>query len=221
MHYTSPDIYNRKVKAVSSTFPRNKGELTDLTDFLNMNIYSSSIMTDKLLSPLDENASKYYVYLLDSIKGEQGCQKYKISIIPKFKSTQLVKGYIWVSDEVWTIREVCFEGEFDLIQFRLKNVMGEEGDEEFLPVRLNLDVHFNFMGNHLEMNADAWVKYNQISFYKGGERRKSQKRHSHDLTEFYKLTSDSTQVITDKNEFDKLRPIPLTFDEEALYIIHH
>ena len=220
MHYTSPDIYNRKVKAVSSTFPRNKGELTDLTDFLNMNIYSSSIMTDKLLSPLDENASKYYVYLLDSIKGEQGCQKYKISIIPKFKSTQLVKGYIWVSDEVWTIREVCFEGEFDLIQFRLKNVMGEEGDEEFLPVRLNLDVHFNFMGNHLEMNADAWVKYNQISFYKGGERRKSQKRHSHDLTEFYKLTSDSTQVITDKNEFDKLRPIPLTFDEEALYMIH-
>ena len=220
MHYTSPDIYNRKVKAVSSTFPRNKGELTDLTDFLNMNIYSSSIMTDKLLSPLDENASKYYVYLLDSIKGEQGCQKYKISIIPKFKSTQLVKGYIWVSDEVWTIREVCFEGEFDLIQFRLKNVMGEEGDEEFLPVRLNLDVHFNFMGNHLEMNADAWVKYNQISFYKGGERRKSQKRHSQDLTEFYKLTSDSTQVITDKNEFDKLRPIPLTFDEEALYMIH-
>ena len=92
MHYTSPDIYNRKVKAVSSTFPRNKGELTDLTDFLNMKIYSSSIMTDKLLYPLDENASKYYVYLLDSIEGEQGCQKYKISIIPKFKSTQLVKG---------------------------------------------------------------------------------------------------------------------------------
>jgi hypothetical protein len=25
MHYTAPDIYNRKVKAVSSTFPRNKG----------------------------------------------------------------------------------------------------------------------------------------------------------------------------------------------------
>ena len=220
MHYTAPDIYNRKVKAVSSTFPRNKGELTDLTDFLNMNIYSSSIMTDKLLSPLDEKASKYYTYLLDSIVGEQGCQKYKISVIPKFKSTQLVKGYIWVSDQVWTIREVCFEGKFDLIQFRLKNIMGEEGDEEFLPVRLNLDVHFDFLGNHLEMNADAWVKYNQISFYKGGERRISQKTHSHDLTEFYRLTTDSTQVINDAEEFDKLRPIPLTFDEHALYQIH-
>ena len=67
MQYTAPDIYNRKVKAMTSTFPRNRGELTDLTDFLNMNIYSSSIMTDKLLSPLDRESSKFYTYLLDSI----------------------------------------------------------------------------------------------------------------------------------------------------------
>lgn len=220
MQYTAPDIYNRKVKAVSSTFPRNSGELTDLTNFLNMNIYSSSIMSDKLLSPLDEKASKYYVYLLDSIVVDQGFQKYKISIIPKFKSTQLVNGYIWVSDEVWTIREVYFEGKFDLIEFKLRNIMGEKGDEEFLPVRLNLDINFKFMGNHLEMKADAWVKYNNVLFYKGGERRKSQKKHSHDLTEFYELTNDSTQAISGPDEFAKLRPIPLTFDEEALYIFH-
>ena len=37
MHYTAPDIYDRKVKAISSTFPRHRGELTDLTDFLNTN----------------------------------------------------------------------------------------------------------------------------------------------------------------------------------------
>ena len=220
MQYTAPDIYNRKVKAVSSTFPRNSGELTDLTNFLNMNIYSSSIMSDKLLSPLDEKASKYYVYLLDSIVVDQGFQKYKISIIPKFKSTQLVNGYIWVSDEVWTIREVYFEGKFDLIEFKLRNIMGEEGDEEFLPVRLNMDINFKFMGNHLELKADAWVKYNDVLFYKGGERRKSQKKHSHDLTEFYELTNDSTQAISGPDEFAKLRPIPLTFDEEALYIFH-
>ena len=203
MQYTAPDIYNRKVKAVSSTFPRNSGELTDLTNFLNMNIYSSSIMSDKLLSPLDKKASKYYIYLLDSIVGEQGFQKYKISIIPKFKSTQLVNGYIWVSDEVWTIREVYFEGKFDLIEFKLRNIMGEKGDEEFLPVRLNLDINFKFLGNHLEMKADAWVKYNDVLFYKGGERRKSQKKHSHDLTEFYELTNDSTQVISGPEEFAK------------------
>lgn len=217
MHYTAPDIYNRKVKAVSTTFPRNRGELTDLTDFLNMNIYSSSMMTDKLLSPLDEKSSKYYTYLLDSITGTDGDLKYKIRVIPKFEGTQLVSGYIWVSDQVWTIREVYFEGKFDMVEFKLRNIMGEEGDEEFLPVRLNFDIMFKFMGNHLEMNADAWVKYNEVKFYSGGERRKSQKEHSHDLTEFYQLTCDTTQMITDKDEFSELRPIPLTMEEFSLY----
>ena len=220
MHYTAPDIYNRKVKAMSSTFPRNRGELTDLTDFLNMNIYSSSIMTDKLLSPLDEESSKFYTYLLDSIADDGGSRKYKITVIPKFKGTQLVKGYIWVSDEVWTIREVYFEGKFDMIEFKLRNIMGEEGNEEFLPVHLNLDINFRFMGNHLAMKAEAWVKYDMVNFYQGGERRKSQKKHSHDLTEFYELTSDSTSAITDYEKFKELRPIPLTDDEEFLYLKH-
>lgn len=217
MHYTAPDIYNRKVKAMSSTFPRNKGELTDLTDFLNMNIYSSSIMTDKLLSPLDKESAKYYTYILDSIVGNPDNQTFKIRVIPKFKGTQLVNGYIWVSDEIWTIREVYFEGKFDMIEFKLRNIMGEEGDEEFLPVKLNLDINFKFMGNHLEMNADAWVKYNMVQFYKGGKRRKSQKKHSHDLTEFYQLTSDPTQMTTDKEMFNTLRPIPLLPEEDSLY----
>ena len=33
MHYTAPDIYNRKVKAMSGTLPRNRGQLTDLSEF--------------------------------------------------------------------------------------------------------------------------------------------------------------------------------------------
>ena len=219
MHYTAPDVYNRRIKAMSSTLPRNRGELTDMTDFFNMNIYSSSIMTDKLLSPLDKKASQYYTYLLDSIVEDEGLRKYKITIVPKFNATQLVSGYLWVSDQIWTIREAYFEGRFDMIDFKLRNVMGEDGDEEFLPVRMNLDINYKFMGNHLEMNADAWAKYNLVTLHKGGKRRKSQKKHFHDLTEFYQLISDSSQVITDKETFNQLRPIPLTKDEYALYQI--
>lgn len=137
-----------------------------MTDFLNMNIYSSSMMSDKLLSPLDKECSQYYTYLLDSIVDEKDIRRYKISILPKFRSTQLVKGYIWVNDEVWTIHEVQFDGKFDMIEFRLNNIMGKDGDEEFLPVKLNLRLFFNFMGNLLEMNANAWVKYNMVNFIK-------------------------------------------------------
>ena len=67
------------------------------------------------------------------------------------------------------------------------------------------------------MNADAFVKYNQVIFNPGGGRRKSQKKHSHDLTEFYKLSFDSTKVVTVRDAFNKLRPVPLKADEYALY----
>ena len=202
LHYTAPDIYDRKIKAVSTTFPRNRGQITDVMDYLNMNIYSSSLMSDKLLSPLDKKSSRYYHYLLDSIAGPPDCQRYKILIIPKFRGTQLVSGYMWVSD---------------VIRFKVRVKMGEEGDVEFLPVQFDLNLVFKFIGNHLEMDMGAWLKYNEIKFYEGAARRKSQKKHHHDLTESYKLTCDSEQLITDKEKFNELRPIPLSALEDSLY----
>lgn len=218
MHYTAPDIYDRKIKAVSSTFPRDRGQIADIAEYLNMNIYSSSLMSDKLLSPLDKKASRYYTYLLDSVAGPNDCQKYKILIIPKFKGTQLVSGYMWVSDQVWTIRQLYIEGVYDVINFKVNIIMGEEGDEEFLPVRFDLNLIFKFLGNHLEMNCNAWMKYHEIHYYNQGEaRRKSSKKHHHDLTESYQLTCDSAQLITDKDKFKELRPLPLSVDEDSLY----
>ena len=217
MHFVAPDVYNRKVKAMSTTFPRENGQIVDLTDFLNMNIYSSSIMTDKLLSPLDQKSSRYYHYLLDTVADIRGRHQYKILVIPKFEGTQLVNGYIWVDGMDWTIHETYMEGKFDVITFKLHTIMGDSGDEEFLPVRLNLNVEFKFMGNHLEMDAGAWMKYNSVVYTKDGKRKKSNKKHFHDLTEVYQLTCDTTKLITDKEKFEKLRPFPLTDEEDSLY----
>ena len=217
VQYTSPDIFNRKVKAVLSTFPRNGGQLTDLTDFLNMNVYSSSLMSDKLLSPLDKESSRYYHYLLDTIAGTPDRMLYKISFVPKYKATQLVKGYVWVSDQIWSIREIYMEGEFDMIQFKMRRIMGEYGGEEFLPVHLDLNLTFKFMGNHLEMNNCGQLKYNKISLHKGTFRRQSEKEHHHDLTEFYRLICDSAQLVMDKDKFAQMRPYPLLPEEDLLY----
>ena len=217
MHYMAPDVYNRKIKALSTTFPRDKGQIVDLTDFLNMNIYSSSIMTDKLLSPLDEKSSRYYHYLLDTVSIIRDRLHYKILIIPKFDGTQLVTGYIWMNATDFTIRETYMEGKFDVNTFKLHTIMGDSGDEFFLPVRLHLNVDFKFMGNHLEMDAGAWMKYHSVTYNKDGKRKKSNRKHFHDLTEFYQLTCDTTKLITDKEMFHDFRPFPLTPEEDSIY----
>ena len=43
----------------------------------------------------------------------------------------------------------------------------------------------------------AWLKYNEIKFYEGAARRKSQKKHHHDLTESYKLTDVYKRQVFD------------------------
>jgi hypothetical protein len=219
MHYTAPDIYDRKVKAVSSTFPRERSNVFDLADYLKMNIYSSSLMNDRLLSPLDPKASRYYTYLLDSIAGSEDSLQYKVTFTPKFKSTQLVSGYIWVSDEVWTIRRLHMAGVYDVVHFRVHLDMGERSTpEEFLPKKMRMDWTFRFMGNHIEMRDEVDVAYREVKFYsKGVEIRRSQKKHHHDLTESYRLTSDSAQLITDKRRFAEMRPRTLTTEEDSLY----
>lgn len=217
MHYTAPDIYSRKINAMATTFPRNRADFADLTDFLNINVYSSSLLTDRLLSPLDRKSAPYYTYLLDSIVGSPDCRRYKILIYPKFRATQLVSGYVWVSDQVWTIREAFLTGEYNMLRFTLRTVMGEEGDEEFLPVRMDMGAEFKFMGNHITLNLGAWMKYNKVLFYTSGKRRKSQKKHSHDLTEFYDLVIDSTRTVNDRELFGRIRPIPLDAEEDSLY----
>jgi hypothetical protein len=219
MHYTAPDIYDRKVKAVSSTFPRERSNVADVADYLKMNIYSPTLMNDRLLSPLDPGASKYYTYLLDSIQGEDDDLQYKVRFIPKFKSTQLVVGYMWVSDQVWTIRQLHMAGVYDVVHFRVHLEMGERSTpEEFLPKKVSLDWIFRFMGNHMELKGEADINYHEVKYYsKGEEIRRSQKKHRHDRTESYRLTSDSTSLVTDKARFAELRPRPLSQEEDSLY----
>lgn len=217
LHYTAPDIYDRKVKAVSSTFRRDKGQITDVMEYLNMNVYSTSLMSNKLLSPLDRKSGRHYIYLLDSIAGPSDCREYKILIIPKFRGTQLVSGHMWVKDQAWTISELYIEGIYDVIHFKVRMKMGDEVDLEYLPVRLDMNLVFKFGGNHLEGDYTAWLKYNEVKFYEGPNRRKSTKRHRHDMTEFYSLTCDTAKLITDKEKFKELRPIPLSAMEDSLY----
>lgn len=217
MHYTAPDIYDRKIKAISTTFPRTSGQITDVMDFMNMNVYSSSLMSDKLLSPLDKESSKHYTYLLDSVSGPSDCRLYKILILPKFRGTQLVSGYMWVSDQIWTIREFYIEGIYDVIRFKVKVRMGAEGDLEFVPEQFDLNLVFKFLGNHLEMDIGAWMDYKEIRTNDGGMRRVSSKKHRHDLSDSYRLTCDTAQLMTDKEQFAALRPIPLTAMEDSIY----
>lgn len=216
IHYKAPDIYDVKVKAVAGTTPKHKGMSEQVKAFFRMNIYSSSLLSEKLYSPLALNARSYYTYYLDSVYGPGHHKLYKVLIEPRNKSSQLVRGYFVVSAGVWTIREMYIEGETDFLKFKVKTEMGEEGDEEFLAKSIDVDIFFNFVGNKIDGSFNAYYKYDDVRLAEKNK-KKARGKTVYDLTEYFSLTLDSTTTFSDSAYFAKIRPIPLEDREEKLY----
>ncbi len=218
LHFTAPDIYDQKVKAAvgtSSEFWELDGRLAD---YFHINIYSSTILYNKLLSPLAPNAMKYYSYKVDSIIKDNGGIRYKISFTPKIKSFQLVNGYMIVSDKVWSVREIRLIGRSELLKINLLMRLGDVGKaNEFLPVHYDADATFRFLGNVIDCKYIALLNYNEIKKKFLASKLFDPIKNKYDLTGSYNLHCDTNACHTDSLFFTNIRPIPLSAHEENLY----
>lgn len=215
LHFTAPDIYDQKVKAGYGTVFSGGFQATML-EYFHVNVYSATLLYDRLLSPLAKNGKKYYRYQIDTIMGGQDNLHYKIRFIPKTKSDQLVGGYMIVSSDVWSVREIRFSGRSELLTFENLIKMGEVGDDnEFLPVRYEFKVRFNFVGNVVDGSYLASLDYSSIELKERSKYRKEKKKFN--LTESYTLRCDTNSLHLDSAYFASLRPIELMDDEKKLY----
>lgn len=223
LHFTSPDIYDQKVEASVGTVSKFWEIDGHLPEYFHVNIYSSSLLYDKLLSPLSVNARKYYTYYVDSIMGDEHARRFRIRFIPKNKSYQLVAGYMVVSDHVWSVREIRFAGRSEMLRFHNRVQMGDVGaDDEFLPVQYEVDASFRFLGNKIDGTYTAVLGYRDIRLRDASKRwQKERGRGRYNLSDSYSLRCDTNAYKRDTAYFNRLRPIPLTAGEEKLYADFH
>ena len=216
LHYTAPNIYDQKVKASQGTVRGNRG-LPGLLEYFNVNIYSSSLLNDeRLLSPLAKNGQKYYKYRIDSVMGDPNNLDYRVRFIPRTKSDQLVGGYMVVSSNVWSVREIRFSGRSELITFTCWIQMGDVGKKnEFLPVRYDVEALFKFLGNKVDGNYTASLDYKSIELKEKKVRKKEKRKYN--LSESFSLQCDTNAYKTDASTFAIMRPIPLNESEKKLY----
>ncbi len=215
LHYTAPNIYDQKVLATYGT-TYGKGFQANMLEYFHVNIYSSTLLYNKLLSPLAKNARSYYRYELDSIISDSTQLNYKIRFIPKAKSDQLVGGWMVISSKSWSVREIRFSGRTGLITFENLIKMGRTGDEnEFLPVEYSLNAVFKFLGNIIDGSYFASLMYTDIELNENAFKVKHKKKY--DLSESYSLTSDNSLIRNDSVYFDSIRPIQLKSEDRLLY----
>lgn len=216
VHYSAPDIYDVKRQALTGTFHRNDGEIGNVMDYFNMNIYSTDLLPDKLISPFTKNGHRYYYYILDSIFTERTPTEYKVLIVPRYKSNQLVNGYVTVRDKSWTVADCCMAGKVEQVGFEVRIKMGADGKEMYLPKRLSIKMLFKFVGNKIGADYTAVYDYKDIKLAGSVPETLPQKR-SYNLSDYYRLTVTNDTINTDLAHMDSLRAYPLSSFEEELY----
>lgn len=223
LHFTAPNTYDRKVRAISTTFPSGNSRFFDILDYLKFNIYSPSVMNNNILSPLHRPTSLHYTYVLDSVSYDRGEKQFKIQVIPRFRSTQLLEGWFWISTTDWHLSSIHFEGQYDVMQFKVEMQMGDTERTKFLPRLVNADLQFVFMGNRMKMNYTGWMKYKSVDYHTQQDLllrdvlKKKDPHLKYNLSNNYRLTCDTTQVIRNASQFNRIRPIPLSVSEDRLY----
>jgi hypothetical protein len=223
LHFTAPDIYDQKVKAVYGTVDKYRGIGGDVLDYFHVNIYAPFLLHSKLLSPLSPTARKYYSYRIDAVTKDNEHTSYRITFTPRNRSYQLVEGYMVISDQVWSIRELQFSGRSEYLRFDNLIKMGDvDTDSEFLPQRYDLNTTFHFMGNVIDGNYTAMLDYRSITLKEEADDEEEKTftrkgKDKYDLTDSYNLQNDTTRYYTDSLTFDKLRPLPLSPNELHVY----
>ena len=102
-------------------------------------------------------------------------------------------GYLIVSDNVWSVREMRFSGRNEMVRFNNLVKMGNVGDsDEFLPLQYDVDDYVRFLGNVVDGTYEAVLDYkNIIQKAPGSDIRKSVKKSKYDLSDSYTLRTDT------------------------------
>lgn len=201
-----------KVAGQNTSFSYNKA--SDLT----VNFYKNTFVVPGLsshgfVSPVADEALKYYNYKILGTKVDNGVKVYKIQVIPKRQYDPVFSGFIYIVDGDWRIYST------DLFLTKKTNDLNLvdtlEVSQQYVPIKDNiwqpLSTQYTFKGNVLGFIFDGYYLaiYNNYNLnptfadgYFNGEI----------------MHIDTVANKRDSAYWSKTRPIPLTLQENRDYI---
>lgn len=173
-----------------STIPHRRNIMPSVLNYLTPTVYGETLFQEGILSPYHRSNKKYYTYVVTPLP----FGKAQIYVYPKLKNTQLVRSMAIIDHDTGKINLVDFEGEYDMTRFYITITMNKDKEHSPLyPSKCDLRANFRFLGN--QITGMYTSVYN-----------------------LPKLLSDSLDNVADTALMAKVRPIPLTQDEEHLML---
>ena len=184
----------------------------------NFDFYSNAILIaeNNLVSPISDNAFRYYSYELEgSFYEKNGRLINKIKVNPKRSRDRVFTGFIYIVEEDWAIYGVDLKA---------------SGEQVGIPIIEVLKFKQDY--NYSESNK-AWIKISQIIDFKFGlfgfnvDGRFSGAYSDYNFSPKFKEETFSNEVLsfakgaTEKDSlfWENLRPVPLTSEEKNDYLL--
>lgn len=155
--FTAPDKYNQKVKSFRTNFP---GE----NSVSPMQIVRSSFYQPKIeeaISPLAPNAFSFYNYRYEGHSKEGEYTIFKIKVMPKRNSQQLLTGYIFIIDRLWCLHSVDVSQEMFFGKLDYKEIFSPVKGA-WLPISYIFYVNAGIMGVKADFKYTSSVKYQKV-----------------------------------------------------------
>ncbi|WP_340112296.1 DUF5686 and carboxypeptidase regulatory-like domain-containing protein [Maribellus mangrovi] len=153
-----PNHYDQKVIS-------KKTSLTGIDEPPVMGLMTTSYYEERpeqVISPLSAPALRHYDFRYEGFITVGDFDVFKIKVRPKRKSDELVKGYIYIVDQLWCIYNLDFSSTFEFVDYRIKQQFENLGNENWLPVSHNITGNFGALGMRGNFYYGASVKYDSI-----------------------------------------------------------
>lgn len=141
--FTSPNRYEQKVLAFSSTLPADI-DAGQVMSVMTANIYDPNAFGR--ISPLAPGAFSYYKFALEGISMEGEHMINKIRVQPKKNNPKLVSGWLYIIENSWNVQSADLSATELGVTIRFTATYNEVIPSAFLPTAYDIDMKVNAMG---------------------------------------------------------------------------
>ena len=150
------DNVRQKTLLRTTTTPHRSKAMENIFRYLTPKVYQETIIDNYIISPFIRHNSRFYDYTVTLRLDGTAIVKF----MPRRSNTQLVDGQATVDFATGRIIECSINGEYDMINFSLSMVMGNNGRLSLLPVESRLATSFRFLGNRI---SGRYVSYYDLT----------------------------------------------------------
>lgn len=178
--------FDFKRQVYCSTIPHQRDVMPSIFELITPNLYAVQLYPDGVLSPFHRTNRFFYKYRVNNV-GSYAIVRFR----PRSSNTRLIKGEATVDIASGRILSFDFQGDFDMIGFKIRILMGQRNSTSPLPDQCTTDATFKFLGNNITAQVSSYFNCPVT-------------------------LPDSLNDVEDYALMEKLRPVPLDEEEERI-----